>query len=198
MQLDMSFIPDAVSGIWSVSTFEVEENDLPQMFRALKSGRSVPAGIYKSLKRNRSTIMSNTPDELRDVRHFIHVASGSVLINGLGLGCCVKMLLDKENVNEITVIEKSVDVINLVAPYFNDKRLTIINEDAFKYVPPKGKVYDFVWHDIWDNIRTDNLKEMTILHRKYGHRTNWQDSWARDICKRYQKQEKKSLSFRYL
>ena len=56
----------------------------------------------------------------------------------------------------------------MVAPtYIQDKRIKIINEDAFEFKPPKDKRYDFVWHDIWDDICTDNLPEMTKLHRKY-------------------------------
>jgi hypothetical protein len=34
----------------------------------------------------------------------------------------------------------------------------------------KGKRYDMVWHDIWDDICSDNLEGMAKLHRKYGDR----------------------------
>lgn len=128
--------------------------------------------------------MSNTPDEIRDFSHFTHIAKGSVLINGLGLGCVVKVLLDKPEITKITVIEKSEDVIKLVAPYFNDERLTIIHADAFEYKPNKGELFNFVWHDIWDHICADNLPEMATLHRKYGKKSEWQDSWAKQLCQK--------------
>jgi len=195
MKVDMSFLKDGVSGIWSVSTFEVPQNDLSQRISMLKYGRGVPAGVYKQLKRRGTVVMSNTPDEIRDYSLFTHLAKGSILINGLGIGCVVKVLLDKPEVSKITVIEKSEDVIKLVAPYFTDKRLSIIHADAFEYVPPKGERFNFVWHDIWDYICADNLPEMSKLHRKYGRKTDWQDSWAKSQCIR---QERKSNHYSYL
>ncbi|RYC70739.1 hypothetical protein EQG79_00875 [Spirosoma sordidisoli] len=195
----MSFVPDNRSGNWSVETFEVPKNDPTQIFSIMKSGRGVPPGTYKRLMRGGTVVMSNTPDELFDFHKVQHLAHGSVLINGLGLGCLVRVLLNKSEVTQITVIEKSEDVIALVKPYLVDSRLTIIQADAFSFQPPKGARYDFVWHDIWDYICSDNLKQMAILHRKYARRSGWQDSWARAICKqqdqRWKKQERAYQSF---
>lgn len=187
----MSFIPDGISGIWKVSTFEVKDKELSQMISLIKTGRGCPAGIYKRLTRNGAVIMSNTPDEIRDFIHFVLHAQGNVLINGLGLGCVIKALLDKDKITKITVIEQSEDVIKLVAPHFTDNRVEIINADAFTYEPPKGIKYDYVWHDIWDDICSDNLEEMSKLHRKYGRKTDWQDSWAKGICQKQKRQDKK-------
>lgn len=188
MRVDMSFLPDGESGVWSVSTVEVPKDSLSQFMSMMKTGRGVPGGTYKRLLRGRTIVMSNTPDEIRDFLHFTNVANGRILINGLGIGCVVKVLLEKENVYEITVIEKSEDVIKLVAPHFNDPRLKIIHADAFEYKPPKGETYDYVWHDIWDAICADNLEEMAKLHRKYGRKTRWQDSWAKKLCQKLNRQ----------
>lgn len=183
MKVDMDFLPIGKSNEWVIEEFEVKEREFSQIISLFKTGRGVPAGKYKMLKRGNTIVMSNTPDEIRDFSYFTQVANGSILINGLGIGCVLKVLLDKPEVTKITVIEKSEDVINLVAPHFNDNRLTIINADAFTYKPPKDEKYDFVWHDIWDYICADNLKEMSKLHRKYGRKTKWQDSWAKYECK---------------
>ncbi len=116
---------------------------------------------------------------------FVCRAEGKVLVNGLGLGVLLKALLDKGDITEVTVIENSEDVINLVAEtYLSDDRVSIIHADAFEWKPPKGKRYDFVWHDIWDYICADNLPDMHKLHRKYGRRTSHQESWCRDRCER--------------
>lgn len=191
MAIDMSFIPDGISGDWRVETFVVPKNDLSQSLSMMRSGRGVPSGEYKRLMRGDVIVMSNTPDELSDCRHFMIYAKGSVLINGLGLGCVVKVLLEKPDITKITVIEKSEDVINLVQPHFHDSRLNIIHADSFDYKPPKGEKFDFVWHDIWDYICADNLEEMGKLHRKYGRRCKWQDSWAKDLCKRLERQDRR-------
>lgn len=188
----MSFLPDGKSGDWEIDTITVEKDELSQKLSMIKTGRGVPEGEYKRLRRDRTVVMSNTPDEIRDFRHLIRDAEGSILINGLGIGCVVKALLDKPEVTKITVIENSEDVIKLVAPHFTDERLTVIHADAFEYKPAKGERFDFVWHDIWDYICADNLEEMTKLHRKYGRRTSWQDSWAKYDCQRHRNAERRS------
>lgn len=99
--------------------------------------------------------MSNTPDEIRDFQSFVRKAKGKILINGLGLGVLLKALLEKEDVTQITVIEKSEDVIKLVSGSITDKRVSIINADAFEYKPPKGEhmiVYGMIYGIIYVKI----------------------------------------------
>ena len=142
--------------------------------------------------RNGTCVMSNTPDEIRDFYGFVRMAKGKILVNGLGLGVLLKALLDKEEATKITVIEKSEDVIKLVGNSITDKRVTIINADAFEYKPQKGETFDCVWHDIWDYITEENLPEMAKLHRKYGRKTNYQESWCKSDCQRQKRENAKS------
>lgn len=189
MNYNVMEIPDGKSGPWEVSTFEVSEADIAiSNIRALfkPGGRTMKAGKYKSLTRNGSIIMSNTPAEIRDYRHFIRWAKGNVLINGLGLGCVLADILNKPEVNKVEVVEISDEVIKIVGSYFNvDPRLTIYHADAYQFQPTKGSHYDAAWHDIWDNICGDNLEGMAKLHRKYGRRADYQDSWCKELCRRY-------------
>lgn len=174
-----------------MSTFEITEKDvaISNMRAMFKPGcRTISPGRYKRLTCNGTVIMSNTPSEIRDHLSFIWEAKkgGHILINGLGLGVALIAILESDKVESITVIEKSKDVIDLVGPSFStDKRVNIIHADAFDWKPPKGASYNAVWHDIWDNICTDNLLEMTKLHRKYGKKAKWQGSWCKELCKRY-------------
>lgn len=188
-------VPDGVSGNWSVSTFVVPKEDFSQMISLMKTGRGVPEGTYKRLMRNGEVIMSNTPDEIRDFMGFYRRATGSILVNGLGLGVTLKALSEKPEVTDITVIENSEDVIKLVAPSYTDPKITIIHGDAFTWEPPKGKVYDAVWHDIWDNICADNLPEMKKLHKKYGRRSKYQESWCRYQCERQERENKRYMAY---
>lgn len=183
-------VPEGKSGIWSVENFVVgpKAAQIEKTYALLHGGRGVPEGSYTRLKRNGEVIMSNTPDEIRDHVSFMYTAKGHVLINGLGLGVVIEMIIG--SIDQITIIEKSEDVINLVANHYLNKyprKIEIINEDAFEYISPKGIHYDAVWHDIWDAICTDNLKEMEKLHRKYGHKTDWQGSWGKEICQYYKR-----------
>lgn len=186
MHIDIP-VPDRQSGDWVVQTFTISENaakfeNLRASFRP--GGRYVKPGTFKRLMYQGHVIMSNTPAEIGDHIYFMHQAKGHVLINGLGLGVCIFGILPKPEIESITVIEISPDVISLVAPYINDARVTVIQDDALEYKPPKGKRYGAVWHDIWPNICADNLEEMAMLHRKYGKRTDWQGSWCKELCKR--------------
>jgi len=198
-------VPEGSSGPWKIERFTVDkkESDFASL-RAMISGSGfgrggLPPGTYTRLLRGQTIVMSDTPDEIRDHYALFRAAQGEVLLNGLGLGvalngCLSKVLADDGTsagremaVEHLTVIEKSQDVINLVGPYYEDKfgdRLTIIHADALEWRAQKGKRYDVVWHDIWDDICADNLEEMSKLHRKYGRRCEWQASWCRSLCAR--------------
>lgn len=184
-----SEIPEGKSGPWSIEKFTITESEakfenIRAAFSFTGGGRTVRPGTYTRLRYHDSVIMSDTPCEIRDHFGFVRRARGNVLINGLGLGLCLAAVLRKPEVTKITVIEIDPDVIGLVAPYFTDLRLTIINANALTWKAPKGESYDAVWHDIWPNICEDNLKEMAVLHRKYGRRCNWQGSWCHAECLR--------------
>lgn len=185
MKVDVH-IPDGKSGNWEVSTFEITEDGAKfhNMREAIhRTNRFVTPGLYKKITRDREVIMSNTESEIQDHMKFVNKATGNVLINGLGLGVVLEMIKDKPDVENIIVVEKSKDVIDLVAPYFKDNsKITIINADAYEYNPPKDMKFDAVWHDIWDYICEDNLEEMEVLEDKYSDITNWQDSWCKREC----------------
>lgn len=51
----------------------------------------------------------------------------------------------------------------------------------------KYKVEDAVWHDVWDELCTDNLPQMHRLHR----RSDWRGSRSRSFLEYRVKQEKK-------
>lgn len=180
-------VPEAQQGNWQVERFEVKENDSGRIYYMLH-GRDVPAGVYTRLKRGNSTIMSDTPSEIRD--HFEPIfqakeLGGKVLINGLGLGCILKAVLSFSNVTHVDVVELEQDVIDLVAPsYTFDQRVHIHRADAYDIQWAKGTVWNVAWHDVWDSICEDNLEGMAKLHRKYGRRVKWQGSWCKCECLR--------------
>lgn len=185
-------VPDGKSGDWEVNSFTIKQSERVMLY--LHYGNRAPMpGNYKRLLYKDEVIMSNTWAEVADHLPFIERAAGIVLINGLGLGMCIEGILEKKSVKSIIVVEKSKDVIKLVAPtYKTDNRIEIVNADAFTYKPPKGIRFNAVWHDIWPNICSDNLDEMSELHRKYAKITNWQGSWAKAEC---QRQRRRSFSY---
>jgi hypothetical protein len=187
-------VPDGISGDWEVSTFTVDKEAAKwDQLRAAINGnnRGVEPGTYKRLTYKNEVVASNTPAEVRDVWEPIHQAKlqgGHVLINGLGLGMIMIPIL--EHVEKITVIELSQEVIDLVSPTYNDPKIEIIKHDALTF-QPNGMRFTVVWHDIWNDICTDNLSDMHKLHRKYGRRCDWQGSWAKYICEQKRREDKR-------
>ena len=185
-----------VSGDWSVTRFTVSAKDeelgrLTSIFGG--SGRYVPAGDYTALKHGRGTIMSDTPDEIRDLRPLFTRASGDVLIAGLGLGVAARGVMLNEDVKLVTVIEKSPDVIALTQPWLaafaadRGVSLLILEDDILSWRPSRGIRYTCAWFDIWNAISTDNLTEMAKLHRAFARRVDWYGSWSQHQCQRLQK-----------
>lgn len=190
-------VPTGESGEWKVEKFKVGERDvkLQEMRAALHPGewrRVVPVGEYTRLMyRGDEVVMSDTPAEIRDHLEVIREAKGRVLLNGLGLGVVLNAILHKPEVEHITVIEISKDVVKLVGQHYlnqnalhlkANKELNIIVADAMIWRPKPGERFDVIWHDIWNNICTDNLPEMSKLHRSYGRRCDWQGSWGKEEC----------------
>lgn len=192
--IQKSAVPEGESGQHRIERFEVSAKDAEmERIRSIFQGgnRAVPEGTYTRLVRGpagfgHTVVMSDTPAEMRD--HFAPVreARGNCLVHGLGLGLVAEAMLRKDSVEHVTVVEKSGDVIALVAPYLSAKwgdRLSIVEADAMEWAPPKGARFGVVWHDIWDHICADNLPDMKRLHRRYGRRSDWQGSWARELIR---------------
>jgi len=184
-------VPEGESGVWKVERYALSDDDVSVhnircRFKPEMRGREIPPGTYTRLLRGWRTIMSDIPAERYDLLDFAEVATGTVLINGLGLGVAANAALLNPAVKHVTVVEISQDVIDLVADHllrkYSDK-IMVVHADCFEWKPPKCKRYNCVWHDVWDNICFDNLKEMTKLKRKYGRRCDWQACWSEELCR---------------
>lgn len=190
-------IPEGQAGEWKVEKVKVDRLD----FRNLLAGRPVPLGeTFTRLCRGNTCVMSDTPAEQGDHRIFYHRATGEVLMAGLGIGMILEAVVNKPEVTKVTVVELSPEVISLVWPTYKARygdKIELIQADILKWEPPKGKVYDAVWFDIWDSICTDNLKDMKFLTRRYGKKAKWKGCWARYICQReYNEAKRDEAMFR--
>ncbi len=100
--------------------------------------------------------MTLTPVDLDTSKEAIEAAHGRVITFGLGLGYYAYMVSLKPNVESVTVIEKSPDVIRLfktyILPQFENKdKIRIIEADAFGYAEKimPGEKYDLAFVDTW-------------------------------------------------
>lgn len=176
-------VPEGISGDWSIQKFKVTEREAGLFnLRLIRDGqchRIVPIGVYtKLLHKGEGVVMSDTPAEAHEHNRLFAMAEGKVLLNGLGLGFALKAILSKPKVEYVTVIEKSPDVIKLVAPTFQEQRVEVIEADALTWRPHKGQGFNIAWHDIWTDICEDNKSEMSKLKRAYARRCGWQACWS--------------------
>ena len=107
--------------------------------------------------------MTLTPVDVDTCENEIKKARGKVVTFGLGLGYFAYMVSEKSNVESITVVEKSENVIRLfekhILPRFPHKeKVRIVNADAFEYaekiMPDEHFDYAFVdtWRDASDGL----------------------------------------------
>jgi hypothetical protein len=174
-------VPPGQSEDVSIRPIVVEDS-----FMLRLRGRGTRPGVYTGLYRSGQLWMSDTGAEYSDHRAAIYAAGrfgGRVLINGLGLGMVIKAMLAHENVQHIDVVEIDPDVIALVAPTYDDPRVTIHQADAFTIKWPVGTRWTVVWHDIWPDISTENLPEIATLKRRYAQRCDWQGAWAEELAR---------------
>ncbi|APQ78869.1 TPA: hypothetical protein LA742_003542 [Clostridium botulinum] len=146
---------------YAINKFTISKNNI----RAMLEG--IPQGEYVTLTYKGEVVMSNTPMEKRTNAYFVQHAHGDILIAGLGIGLIVLAIQNKKEVKSITVIEKSSDVIDLVAKQLPlNSKVKIINADIFKWKCEKNK-YDVIYLDIWNYINSDVYeKEMKPLKER--------------------------------
>jgi hypothetical protein len=184
-----SSIPEGVKGDYKVERFQVDrKTSRASAWRAKVSwgGRGfVYPGTYTRLVQDGHTWMSDTPDECFDLVRDLGEAKGTVRLNGLGLGLSVEYLMTKEEVDKVIAVEISKEVIELVVPTLErlyGERLEVRNENVLRVKPGMDERYDFVYHDIWQNIGIDNLREMEFLTRRYASKAAFQACWCRREC----------------
>ena len=128
--------------------------------------------------------MTITPNEVETMREPISKSRGKVLTLGLGLGYFAFHASEKPEVERVTVVERSRDVIEIFKTYLlpqfpHADKIEIVEADAFQYMqkelPRRG--FDYVFADLWHDA-SDGL-EMYRKLKKYealAPRTNF-DYW---------------------
>lgn len=189
-------LPSGTKGKWAIEKFDISQTDADRFNMRCRLDihkglgyRGIEAGTYTRLCNKKNSwngglVMSDTPAEISDHAEAIDQAKGNILITGLGLGVVLNACLKKPEVTHCTVVEIDPDVIELVAPYYQQiwgDRLTIVQCSAYDYEPTKGTKYDMIWHDIWPDICADNYEQMKTLKKKfkkYLKLLGWQGCWV--------------------
>jgi hypothetical protein len=92
------------------------------------------------------------------------------------LGCVVRGLLSKPEVERIDVVEIDGDILRVVGKEFRgDRRVRLHRGDGLTIRLP-GR-WDYGWHDLW--CEGLGLKELhATLFQKFADRCGWQGAWA--------------------
>ncbi len=100
--------------------------------------------------------MTLTPVDLDTCEEAIAEAHGKVITFGLGLGYYAYMAAEKDEVESVTVVELSSEVINLFKKHIlpqipNAHKIKIVNADAFEYAEKimPSENYDIAFVDTW-------------------------------------------------
>lgn len=91
--MELVDLPEMSKGDWKIESFVVDQFDFCSAFM----GRNVPMGRrFTKVTRGNTLVMSDTPAEQKDHNLAVHVAKGSCLLNGLGIGMVLKNILLKK------------------------------------------------------------------------------------------------------
>lgn len=165
MYLDMAeILKDGKVGDFELSHYEIGNNDLYAMLHG------IPSGKFVRLTRKGEVVMSNTGMEKRTNSSFVAKAHGNVLIGGFGIGLIILAIQDKEEVKQITVVEKYKEVIELVGNQLPlNSKVHIVHGDVFEYKPLFK--YNTIYMDIWNYINSDvyqrEMKPLISRYRRY-------------------------------
>lgn len=112
--------------------------------------------LFPTLYEKETPWMSVCPSEINSMREAIASARGRVLVLGLGLGYYAHAIAEKREVESVTVVELSREVIDLFERAIQPKldfhgKLTLVQSDAIEFLR-KTKVgeFDFCFADIWE------------------------------------------------
>lgn len=118
--------------------------------------------------------MTDLPCEQAQMESCVEAARGRVLIGGLGIGLAPALLAKNPDVETITIVEQSAEIIELVAHTLPD-RVEVIHEDLFVFLtdlkqdtetPGGDAFFDFGLYDIWQGDGESTFFDMVVPLRQ--------------------------------
>lgn len=182
-------LPEAPSGGFALThnafeACEIFTCDLPRERLPWNAGMA-EMGIfterfeYPAIMEKGRTWMSVTPNEITTVRPHIEAARRRVLALGLGMGYYAYMAALKPEVESVTTVEISPDVIALfeahILPQFPEyarRKVRIVRNDAFRYISRlRDGEFDACFADVWlgQEDGAEAYLRLKRMARKFGH-----------------------------
>jgi hypothetical protein len=159
-------------------TYQLFEHTLGSRIAPFRSITMLFRDTMATLHRDRGEcVMEDSPEELRRHLPILLAARGRVLVSGLGLGCVVRGLLAKPEVEHVDVVEISYSILQLASAEFaDDPRVTIHHGDALTIEWPARTRWEYAWHDVWSEQEALALVHARLFAR-YQQMCNKQGAW---------------------
>ncbi|MBP3655651.1 MAG: hypothetical protein J6K32_03040 [Clostridia bacterium] len=160
--------PEVRAGGWTMTTlsyapYEVFVRD---DLLCLPDGREIPQlgcfdreVAYPAVLQDGREWMTVTPNEIATMEAAVRAARGHTVAMGLGLGYYAFMAGMKEEVSQVTVVERDAQVIALFTRYIlpqfpHREKICIVQADAFDYVRRQllQDRADYVFADLWHDV----------------------------------------------
>lgn len=111
-------------------------------------------------------VMEDSPLELKRHMPIMLQGCGRILISGLGLGCVVRGLLAKPEVEHIDVVEVDPSIVRLAGDEFSgNSRVTLHVADIESWPIPEGAHWHYAWHDVWSENEALAVVHARLLMR---------------------------------
>lgn len=109
---------------------------------------------FQAITHDQIIWMSIIPNEIETMKDAISIVKGKVLVYGLGLGYFPYMISLKEDVKEIVIVEKDLNIIKIfkdnILPQFKyQNKIKIINQDAFTFEKNSHDHFDYAFVDLY-------------------------------------------------
>ena len=135
--------------------FQYDMPDFTAEYTVPKLGFFSSPVRFPAIYEGKTPWMSVCPSEILSMREDIAAARGNVLVLGLGLGYYPFMISGKSEVKDVTVVERSPEIVKLfethLLPQFPfDYKIEVAECDAYDYLDEvEPGEFDFIYCDLW-------------------------------------------------
>lgn len=172
-------LPEGTSGEFAIRHFTNQTTDYDWERYLTMKNESAEGYTVLTKEGCPMPIMQDSYAEYAEHQWLWDNAIGDVLIGGLGIGLVHQTLLDNPNVTSVTVVENSLDVIDLIwNNCVKDETFSLVVADIETWEIPEGSTWDVAWFDTWliDNPLS-MLAYKQLMETKYGSVVTTIGSW---------------------
>jgi hypothetical protein len=130
-------------------------------YRFFHPRKPIPVTRLQQMKKGRwRDWMVDDPPHWRAMQIYAQQAKGKVLTSGLGLGLVAHELVKNPQVETVTVVEQSPDVIQLVGEYL-PAGVKVVKGDFYTFIDSEPTAWNTIIIDLWV---AGNVKEKMRLY----------------------------------